>query len=228
MTQIEITLNHLLVGEAVPYTRPQTFSAIDKHPWVGPLVLNSMGLVGDQQGDRKVHGGIEKAIHHYPYDHYRHWVSEIGEHPLFNKPGGFGENFSTEGWTEKDVCLGDRFRIGSALLEISQGRMPCWKLNDRFGVSDMAMRVQLSGRSGWYYRVLEEGVIEAGDIFQLVERPLPSWSIQQLCSILFQGVLDKDTLIRALELPLVHSWRKSILWRLETGSVEDWRRRLNG
>ncbi|MDT3717485.1 MOSC domain-containing protein [Pseudomonas soli] len=175
MTSPSPRLDSLLTGSARPFTRPGSLSAIDKQPRQGPLQVTLLGIVGDEQGDLRVHGGVEKAIHHYPRDHYTDWVAELGEHPLLTRPGAFGENFSSSGWRETDVCLGDRIRVGTALLEVSQGRMPCWKLNDRFDVAQMALRVQQSGRTGWYYRVLEEGEVQAGDALQLVERPYGQW-----------------------------------------------------
>lgn len=157
-----LILDALLTGRAQPFTRPGSRSGIAKTPRQEPLAATALGLAGDEQGDLRVHGGVEKAIHHYPREHYAAWLSELGEHPLLAQPGAFGENFSTTGWTEDDVCLGDFIRAGSALLQVSQGRMPCWKLSDRFGVADLALRVQQSGRTGWYYRVVEEGMVRVG------------------------------------------------------------------
>lgn len=180
-----LPLDALLTGRARPFTRPGSRSGIAKSPRDGALRVTPVGLEGDEQGDLRVHGGVEKAIHHYPREHYAAWIAELGEHPLLMQAGAFGENFSTSGWSEADVCLGDRVRAGTALLEVSQGRMPCWKLNDRFEVAGMSLRVQESGRTGWYYRVLEEGVVAAGDILQLVERCHPDWSLLRLSEVLF-------------------------------------------
>ncbi len=170
-------------------------------PRDGALGVTPVGLEGDEQGDLRVHGGIEKAIHHYPREHYAAWIAELGEHPLLMQAGAFGENFSTSGWSEADVCLGDRVRAGTALLEVSQGRMPCWKLNDRFEVAGMSLRVQESGRTGWYYRVLEEGVVAAGDILQLVERRHPDWSLLRLSEVLFDRRADAELLRQCLAGP---------------------------
>ncbi len=186
-----LPLDALLTGRARPFTRPGSRSGIAKSPRDGALRVTPVGLEGDEQGDLRVHGGIEKAIHHYPREHYAAWIAELGEHPLLMQAGAFGENFSTSGWSEADVCLGDRVRAGTALLEVSQGRMPCWKLNDRFEVAGMSLRVQESGRTGWYYRVLEEGVVAAGDILQLVERRHPDWSLLRLSEVLFDRRADR-------------------------------------
>ena len=223
-----LILDNLLTGLAQPFTRPGSRSAIAKHPRQGPLAVGRLGLEGDEQGDLRVHGGVEKAIHHYPREHYAAWAAELGEHPLLAEPGAFGENFSTTGWRESDVCLGDRIRVGSALLEVSQGRMPCWKLNDRFDVAQMALRVQQSGRTGWYYRVLEEGVVQAGERLELVERPHGEWSVARLAAGLFDKHLEPELLRECLALPLVPSWRKTLQRRLEQRQVEDWAPRLHG
>ncbi|GIZ13867.1 MOSC domain-containing protein [Pseudomonas sp. NCCP-436] len=223
-----LILDTLLTGRAVSFTRPGSRSAIAKQPRDEALALSANGLAGDEQGDLRVHGGVEKAVHHYPQEHYARWIEELGEHPLLGQPGAFGENFSTTGWTEADVCLGDCIRVGTALLQVSQGRMPCWKLNDRFGVAKLALRVQQSGRTGWYYRVLEEGVVRAGDRLQLVERRHPDWSLARLAGVLFDSRIDPELLRECLQLPLVPSWKRYLARRLESGCIEDWSPRLDG
>lgn len=223
-----IRLDTLLTGRVQPFTRPGTQSAIDKQPQQGQLKVSTLGLHGDEQGDLRVHGGVEKAIHHYPLEHYARWADELGAHPLLTQPGAFGENFSTTGWSEHDVCLGDRIRVGTALLEVSQGRMPCWKLSDRFAVANLALRVQQSGRTGWYYRVLEQGVVSAGDSLQRVERPFAEWSLARLSAVLFDKQVETELLRECLALPLVPSWRRTLERRLEKGMTEDWGPRLQG
>jgi MOSC domain-containing protein YiiM len=227
--QISLTrIDAVLAGRAVAYTRPGSASAIAKSPLEGPVSVGPEGIEGDEHGDPTVHGGADKAVHHYAFDHYGAWREELGETPLLGGPGAFGENLSTRGVTEDDVCLGDRLRAGMVLLEISQARQPCWKLNDRFNVPDMALRVQNSLRSGWYYRVLEPGVLAPGDELVLIERPYPNWPVRRLIELLYHRRLDKDWLREALTLPLPSSWHQSFEKRLSRGSVEDWASRLNG
>ncbi|WP_064747970.1 MOSC domain-containing protein [Lysobacter antibioticus] len=217
-----------LSGRAQPYTRPGSLSAIDKRAVAGRVRIGEHGLDGDEQGDRRVHGGPDKAVHHYPFDHYPAWREELGAHALLAAPGAFGENLSSIGLDEASVCLGDRYRCGDAVLEVSQGRQPCWKLNDRFGVADMARRVQASGRTGWYYRVIQGGEAEAGDALSLIERPWPQWSLQRLATLLYTRTLDRDELRAASALPLVPSWRKLVENRLARDAVEDWGSRIEG
>lgn len=227
-TRPSATIDAVLTGRAVDYTRPGSRSAIDKRAIEGPVRIGPGGLAGDEQGDRRVHGGPDKAIHHYPRDHYASWQGEVGAHALLQAAGAFGENISTTGITEADVCLGDRLRLGSALVEVSQARQPCWKLSDRFGIADMARRVQDSGRSGWYYRVLETGTVQAGDTLALVDRPHPDWPLPRLSELLYRRTLDRDELHGALALPLVPSWRKLFERRLQQGDTESWDSRLGG
>jgi MOSC domain-containing protein YiiM len=221
-------IDMLLAGHAAPYTRAGSRSAIHKRPLPGRVAIGELGIDGDEQGDLRVHGGPDKAVHHYAFDHYAAWRAELGPLPLLQAAGAFGENISTRGLDETSVCLGDRFRLGSTLLEVSQGRQPCWKLNDRFGIPDMAVRVQGSGRSGWYYRVLLPGHAAAGDALLLLERPHPDWPLQRLAMLLYRRVLDPATLESALRLPLVPSWRRLIEHRLDSRCVEDWTRRIEG
>lgn len=223
-----LQLDALLTGRAQPFTRPGSRSGIAKVPCQEALAVTTLGLAGDEQGDLRVHGGVEKAVHHYPREHYAAWLAELGEHPLLTQPGAFGENFSTTGWTEDDVCLGDLIRAGSALLQVSQGRMPCWKLSDRFGVANLALRVQQSGRTGWYYRVLQEGVVGVGDRLQVVERIHADWPLSRLSAVLFDKRVEPELLRECLALPLVPSWRRTLERRLEKAEVEDWAPRLQG
>ncbi|WP_400770174.1 MOSC domain-containing protein [Methylosinus sporium] len=205
-------------------------SGIAKSAAAPPWRILRDGLDGDRQGDLRHHGGPEKALHHYPRDHYAAWATEepaLGE--ALAAPPAFGENISTLGVTERDICIGDIFAFGSALLQVSQGRQPCWKLNVRFARPDMARRVQTSGRTGWYYRVLREGVAEPGASLQRMERPLPDWPLSRLNELLYLRMLDRDALAQMAELaPLARSWRELAARRLARGAVEDWSTRLEG
>ncbi len=221
-------IDALLVGRAVPYTREGTSSAIAKEVVTGPVRIGVLGIEGDEQGDPSVHGGRDKAVHHYPFDHYAAWRTELGDLALLERPGAFGENLSTRGTTEADVCLGDRLQAGSAVLEISQPRQPCWKLADRFGLKLMPRLVQDRVRTGWYYRVLEPGSVAAGDSLTLLERPFPGWPIRKLVELLYKNSLDRDLLREAVTLPLPPSWTKLVEGRLARGRVEDWSSRLDG
>ncbi|SIS81136.1 MOSC domain-containing protein [Paracoccus saliphilus] len=219
----------LLIGKSALLAGSYHQSGIAKSPASAPLMLEPNGFTGDEQADRRVHGGPEKAVHHYPREHYPAWRDEIGAHPLLDAPGAFGENISTTGLTEENVAVGDMFRLGGALIQVSQGRQPCWKLNHRFGVSDMARRVQGSGRTGWYYRVLEPGSVAPGDELSLVERPAPDWTIHRLWHVMYVDRMNLDDLSRMASLDvLAEGWKRYARRRLDSGRIEDWRKRLEG
>lgn len=217
----------LLAGKTVPYAHGAQ-SAINKQVLPERQHATELGFISDEQGDPRFHGGIQKALHIYPSEHYPIWQQELGERTIFQSAGGFGENISSEGVNESTICLKDKICIGSTLLEVSQGRMPCWKLNVRFDQHDMARRLQDTLRTGWYFRVLEEGDIGAGDEIILCERPYPEWPLARIMGAVFTGCLNREELTKLSELPLVESWGKLVERRLETGEVEDWEMRLVG
>lgn len=218
----------VLRGRAVPYTRPGSRSGIAKSPVAGPVAVGTLGLEGDEQGDLRVHGGPDKAVHQYAQEHYPLWRAELGLLPVLDTPGAFGENLASTGMTEQHLCLGDQVRVGSVLLEVSQSRQPCWKLSDRFGAADMARRVQQSGRTGWYYRVLQAGTLQAGDAITLVARPWPQWPLARVMQVLYHQPFDAAVLQALAALPLTPSWRRMVEGRLARGGVEDWALRLEG
>lgn len=216
----------VLTGSIQPLGR--TVSGIDKRPVDGPRFLGVLGFEGDRQADLRVHGGEDKAVLGYAWAHYPKWRKALPEQPLLESPGAFGENLSIHGMDERDVCIGDRWRVGSALLEVTQGRQPCFKLNLRFGIPDMAARVQDSTWAGWYLRVIEPGVVTAGDSLELAGRPHPSHSVADLLALIRDRVTSTDILTPVLRLPLTPSWRKLFERRLAHGKVEDWASRMVG
>jgi MOSC domain-containing protein YiiM len=147
----------LLTGRAAPLPGSDTLSGIDKTPVSRPLTLGPEGFAGDEQADRRVHGGIEKAVHHYPLDHYSDWRAELGDLPALTAPGGFGENISTDGLTEAEVAVGDTFQLGDALIQVSQGRQPCWptwrgacsRQGARDGITGCSRPAPLPLGTGW-------------------------------------------------------------------------------
>ena len=129
--------------------------------------------------------------------------------------------------TEADVCLGDVYQLGSARVQVSQGRQPCWRLNLRFDQASMARQVQTSGRTGWYYRVLDEGRVAAGDSLRLVDRPAEDWTIKRVLDLLYRDSLNYDGLAQLAALTLLPpSWLELVRARLAFRRVEDWSRRL--
>jgi MOSC domain-containing protein YiiM len=182
-----LTIAAVLTGKAVPFGPAGEPSAMAKSPVTAPQKLGYLGFEEDEQGDLSVHGGPDKAVHHYPRDHYAWWDGRLDGHELLRAAGAFGENISTMGVVEDDVCIGDRYRIGSALVEISQGRQPCWKLNHHFGRADILRSIVETRRGGWYYRVIEPGEVSAGDAMTLVARTQPEWSVARTFALLIAG-----------------------------------------
>lgn len=201
-------------------------SAIQKDRVSGRQVISLTGFSDDAQADLTVHGGAEKAIHHYAQDHYADWQRE-GQLPPGAEPAAFGENISTTGLTEENLCIGDILRLGTAIVQISQGRQPCWKLGLHTGNERMPYLFQKTGRTGWYYRVLETGEVEAGDRITLIERRNPDWSVQHVTRArLTRRVSRMDAEALANLTDLAPGWRQAFA-RVAMGDVnEDTRARL--
>jgi len=212
---MQVSIRALLSGRVRPFARGQR-SAICKALLSGKVRITRSGIVGDEQADTVHHGGPDKALHHYPFDHYARWRGESA-HADLRDAGAFGENISSLGLTEDDVCIGDRLRLGSALVEIGQARKPCWKQGDRLDWTQLPSLMVHEGRSGWYYRVIEEGEVEAGDMLTLVDRTLPEWTVRRVFDLIVAGKNKNDkAAFRALaEMDvLFDGWRKIAADRL--------------
>ncbi|MEM4721870.1 MAG: MOSC domain-containing protein [Candidatus Methanomethylicaceae archaeon] len=198
-----------------------------KEPVRGPVRVGRCNLDGDGQADLVNHGGPEKAVNVYPLEHYSFWEQVLG---LTNLPyGAFGENFTTVGWLEKNVCIGDIFRAGEVVLQISQPRQPCWKLSRRWRIRDFALQVQESGRTGWYFRVLKEGVVETGSALVLTERPYPQWTVQAANRVMHSMPLAPDEAQALLSCHLLSErWRETLRKRLVEGETRNSTARLWG
>jgi MOSC domain-containing protein YiiM len=141
-------------------------TSIFKSPVPGPLLLRRINLDGDLQSDLSVHGGKNKAVYAYASEHYQYWREQLPEVEFVW--GNFGENFTTEGLLEQDAFLGDQFRVGGAVIKVTQPRFPCFKLGIRFDRADMVKRFLASRRSGIYFSVVEEGMVNVGDTFERI------------------------------------------------------------
>ncbi|MET0291462.1 MAG: MOSC domain-containing protein [Steroidobacteraceae bacterium] len=171
-------------------------SAFVKDPVEGPVSVVAEGLALDEQADRRVHGGSEKAVYAYASSHYPLWASEFPEQAGAFVAGGFGENLTVDGLDESDLCVGDVHAIGTTLLQVCQPRQPCFKLALRFGNNRLPKAMVRNDRSGWYYRVLSPGVLQAGDRIVLVDRPLPDFPFEALLEFLYTRGLDEASLQR--------------------------------
>lgn len=222
-------INGLLIGKLTTLGEGKTLSGIDKTLQSKPIRLCYNGFIGDQQADKRHHGGPEKALHHYDFAHYRFWKAEIGNLTILDQVGAFGENISTIGLDENSVAIGDIFKLGTAIIEVSQGRQPCYKLNLRFQNREMATKVQMTGKTGWYYRVKQQGIVAPVDELMLIDRQAPEWTIARIGKILYHDTLNRQALKAVSMLDILSfSWRKIALKRLEMNKVENWSARLYG
>ena len=190
-------------------------TAFYRTPVAGPVVARRLGLEGDSVADTRVHGGPDKAICVYSADHFAYWRGDLGLGEAFG-PAAFGENFTVEGFAEPDVCVGDRWRVGEAELEVSQPREPCWKLARRWKQKDLTLRVLQTGYTGWYVRVLKEGAVEACDPIELLHRPEPDWTIVRANEVMHHLKNDGEAAeaLAALK-PLAASWRRQLAKRVK-------------
>jgi MOSC domain-containing protein YiiM len=180
------------VGPVAPLGPAGVPSAFRKHRIEGPVKVELLGLAGDAQADLAVHGGPEKAVYAYAAAHYDAWAQDHPQHRDQFAHGGFGENLTIEGLTERDICVGDVHRIGNAVLQVCQPRQPCFKLALYFDDNKLPKAMVRNGRAGWYYRVIEPGEISAGDAVSLVERPNPEFCFERLIEIVNFGNASHD------------------------------------
>lgn len=221
----DLAVNGIYVGKAETRWLDKPKSAIGKQAVDRQLSLEIDGFVTDEQADLSVHGGMDKAVHHYPGEHYATWRGELERDDLF--PGGFGENISTQGMAEDTACIGDVFRLGTATVQISQGRQPCWKLNAHTREPRMAYLFQKTGRTGWYYRVLETGTVNTGDRIGLLERTNPDWTVARVTSArLTRRISEEDARCLASLTSLAEGWRKAFERMAEGDRREDTSARL--
>jgi MOSC domain-containing protein YiiM len=173
-------------------------SGIFKQPVDKRVMMRSLNLEGDRQADLTVHGGVEKAVYAYPIEHYAYWRQELPDEALLW--GAFGENLTVEGLLKSKVNIGDRFRIGTAEVMVTQPRFPCFKLNLKFGRDDMVKRFLNSRLSGIYFSVMQEGEVGAGDAISLVSRDENNVTVADIVQIYVREA-SKDLVRRAIQVP---------------------------
>jgi MOSC domain-containing protein YiiM len=188
--------------------RTSVLTSIFKLPVEGRVAVRRHNLDGDRQSDLTVHGGPSKAVYSYPSEHYPFWKSQLPELDL--PYGMFGENLTTEGITEDAVYIGDRFQTGSAVLQVTQPRMPCFKLGIRFGRPDILKRFWQSGRSGIYYSVVAEGDLAAGDPIERIGKGPEEISVADVVRLYRGDETSAELLDRALRSPLAGSWKQDL------------------
>lgn len=203
------------VGATNPMDRPWT-TGMFKEPVSGNIWLSRTGLSGDETGDTKNHGGPEKAVFAYPSEHYVYWQSRPGLEAM--SVGAHGENLSLENVTEEDVCIGDVYQFCDAVIQVSQPRQPCWKPARRFRVKDLALQIQETGRTGWYFRVLQEGLVRSGGSLVLLERTSPRWTIAVCNRVMHRETSNRELAAELAALPyLAVNWKSTLERRLAGG-----------
>ncbi|MCG9126559.1 MOSC domain-containing protein [Candidatus Poribacteria bacterium] len=184
------------------------YTGIFKEPVSGTVMLREMNIDGDGQGDLKVHGGTYKAIYGYPIEHYTHWQQELGRDDL--SYGQFGENLTVKGMLEDEVHIGDIFQIGHTVkLQITQPRVPCFKLGHKMGSAEFPKIFLKSKRVGFYFRVLEEGEITAQDDIERIELSSYPMSVTNILSLRYFDTNNQTDIKKAIKQPaLSPSWKK--------------------
>lgn len=186
-------------------------TAIGKRPVLPPVRLSFTQLDGDGQANQVHHGGPDKAVCAYFHEHYPYWEN-ILEQPL--APGAFGENFTLHGATEADIAIGDTFRLGEVRLQVSQPRIPCYKLSAKFGRPSLETEVRASGYTGFYFRVLTPGIVMPNETLTLETRHPDQITIQEANRIMHRDTKDMEGLRKLLSVgALAESWRSILTKR---------------
>lgn len=195
----------------VKFRGGSVLTGIFKQPVTGKVAVHELNLAGDRQADLTVHGGRDKAIYCYPVEHYPYWAAEL---PGTELPYGmFGENLTTEGLDETSVYIGDQYRIGSAVFQVTQPRTPCYKLGIKFGRADMVEKFWSSRRSGFYFSVIAEGELSAGDRIERTAIGPGEVSIAEVLQLAGGLEPDRTQLERVLLSPLPYSWKHNFTAR---------------
>jgi MOSC domain-containing protein YiiM len=214
---VNVGLPRLVMSNGDPVS-----TGIFKEPVAGRVKLGTLNLDGDRQADLSVHGGPSKAVYAYPCEHYEYWKREFPEMKL---PWGmFGENFTTAGLFESEINIGDKFSIGSAIVMVTEPRMPCYKLGIKFGRPDIVKRFLASERTGFYFAVLQEGEVGVGEPIELTEKSKDSLKVGDITALYTREKHNVGLLRRAIELEaLPESWRNYFQNRLQklTGVSQD-------
>jgi MOSC domain-containing protein YiiM len=201
------------VPRIVAYEGETVMTGIFKEPVDGRVMVRRLNVDGDRQADLENHGGVYKAVYAYPVENYDLWRVELGRTDLAF--GQFGENFTVEGMTEDTVHVGDVFRVGGAVVQVTQPRTPCYKLGIKMGSAGFPKQFLASGRTGFYLRVLEEGEVGAGDAIERVQIHPERMSVREVSHLLYFEPRNLDGARKALRIKaLAPGWRQTLQARV--------------
>lgn len=187
-------------------------TGIFKKPVTDARYLSTVNFAGDEQADLRFHGGPDKAVCVYPFERYAYWEEKLGITLDF---GAFGENITTEGMLEEEICIGDRFHLGEAVVQVSQPRQPCFKVGVKHGIPELPLEIQQTGYTGYYFRVLREGEVRPGDRLELIERHPAGVTLAFANRVMHLDKEDAEGIRRVLAVEeLSDSWRETLSARL--------------
>lgn len=219
-----IKAEHLFKGRPSPLPHnTDVVSAINRAA-VPDLNVFHDHIEGDEVFNKIHHGGLHRVIHYYPSEHYKYWNKQYPGNSFL--PGSMGENISATGMTEKDVCIGDIFQIGEVLCTVTEPRKPCATINHKFQIRSLAKEVQITSRTGWFYKVLVPGIIKINNEIILKDRPYPELSLEKCIQALLISPNRELLEIMAHNESLSENWRRPAREYLNTGLLPDDRKRL--
>ena len=225
MKKIEIRSINVGKPRDLQFGKKEVTTGINKKPVSDPVFLSTLNFTGDGQGDVVHHGGRDKAVCAYSYEHYPYWEEELGKPLNFS---AFGENLTLLGLTEDELCIGDSFQIGEAVVQVSQPRQPCFKLSLIHERKDMPLLIQNTGYTGYYFRVLKEGMVAPHDQLQHISRPTLALSVSEANRLMHHDKGDVEGIRNLLMVDeLSESWRNTFQKRLD-GIEKDSNERLTG
>lgn len=224
-SQLSIKTRALFAGKTQNYPEHEP-SAIAKSALLEATMLTNLGFASDEQYEQRFHGGVDRAICHYPFEHYEYWQQQFPKSAQYFKTPAFGENISTLGVTEETAYMGDIYQLGAAIIQITQPRSPCYKLNFHLNIPEFSLQMQQSSRCGWLYRVIKEGIVTPNAQLKLLTRP-GNISVKEALNIAFNEPFDTERTIVLMSSPgLSTSWVRTMQNRLITQSIEPFDYRL--
>ena len=199
--------------KTIVYKGEEVFTGIYKVPTTEPRMVRILNIDGDQQADLTVHGGVDKAVYAFPVEHYSYYQEELKQDSY--EPGQFGENLTTEGMLESNAHIGDRYRVGEVVFEVSQPRSPCYKFAIKMGTAEALSLCINSAKTGFYFRVLNEGLIQSGDLIEVDYANAKAPTVEEVHRLYYLDKMNIDALKKAASCDsLAKVWRNEFKNRI--------------